>query len=726
MEEKIETAYQSKRESMKVVIVNHHFAYLEAVKDLWRKNSQTLGFFPEGAFNEHAARGWILAAISDPGEVCGYLLYRVVWRGSVWPIGVIVHLCVKEEFRRKGVSRILLDQLMKSRREGFLKLQLSCRRGYPANAVWPRLGFTYGGEITGRAGFPLMKWQMILRDLPIITLIEQNQAQRQLQAVIDANVLYRLQDPLPTHPVREKRLSEEAKALEADWIREEIGLCITDETLNEIQENEDPNRRRFRLSASSRYSNLRTNVVKVREVEQKVEPFFSSGGSRSTKSDIRQIAHAVAGNAHFFITQDKGVLNKAEKLSYHFGLRILSPGEFIAHLDESISEIEYRPESLAGSKSLVKEKVSDRGFTHVCQKFRRPDFGEKKTDFEGMLRFFLAHPTLYEIQIISQGGDEDALALLVFDRTNVNQLVLTLLRIAGSKLGETVLRYLLRGAVLTSVKEGRSLIMIMDKTIPADFNPAFVEAGFLFMNGAWIKFSLSKIHSGSDLIDLLTETEQTFSPYRQLFVCLGDTLSRAMERRDAIAFAELERQLWPGKIIDANLSNYIVPIQPGWARNLFDESLAKDILWGSQEHLSLMLRNENVYYRSARSNPGIASPARILWYVSKGIGYQGTKSIRGCSALDEVIVGPARDLYRRFKRLGVYRWTDILSTAKGTPSENIMALRFSNTQLFTNPVTLNSLRDILLKTEGKEPFIQSPQPISPSSFQAIYEMATLS
>ena len=81
---------------MNLIPINRDSPYLKYVKDLWRKNSQTLGFFPEGAFNEHAARGWILAAISDSGEFCGYLLYRVVWRGSVWPIGVIVHVCVKE------------------------------------------------------------------------------------------------------------------------------------------------------------------------------------------------------------------------------------------------------------------------------------------------------------------------------------------------------------------------------------------------------------------------------------------------------------------------------------------------------------------------------------------------------------------------------------------------------------------------------------------------------
>ncbi|MCB2263562.1 MAG: hypothetical protein LGR52_11625, partial [Candidatus Thiosymbion ectosymbiont of Robbea hypermnestra] len=35
---------------------------LDAVKALWRRNSSTLGAFPAGAFEEHAAKGQILIA----------------------------------------------------------------------------------------------------------------------------------------------------------------------------------------------------------------------------------------------------------------------------------------------------------------------------------------------------------------------------------------------------------------------------------------------------------------------------------------------------------------------------------------------------------------------------------------------------------------------------------------------------------------------------------------
>ena len=51
--------------------------HLIAVKKLWRANKTTLGFLPDGAFNEYASKRMILVALSLDGECVGYLLYRL-------------------------------------------------------------------------------------------------------------------------------------------------------------------------------------------------------------------------------------------------------------------------------------------------------------------------------------------------------------------------------------------------------------------------------------------------------------------------------------------------------------------------------------------------------------------------------------------------------------------------------------------------------------------------
>ncbi|MBN2437722.1 MAG: hypothetical protein JXL20_03890 [Deltaproteobacteria bacterium] len=62
---------------MKIDTIKHCSPYLPEIKRLWRKNSQTLGFFPEGAFDEHAIRGSILAAISDSERGIGDVVDKV-------------------------------------------------------------------------------------------------------------------------------------------------------------------------------------------------------------------------------------------------------------------------------------------------------------------------------------------------------------------------------------------------------------------------------------------------------------------------------------------------------------------------------------------------------------------------------------------------------------------------------------------------------------------------
>ena len=95
----------------------------------------------------------------------------------------------------------------------------------------------------------------------------------------------------------------------------------------------------------------------------------------------------------------------------------------------------------------------------------------------------------------------------------------------------------------------------------------------------------------------------------------------------------------------------MVPIRPGWASDLFDSGLAVRMLWAADSELAL--NPESVYYRSARNGPSRPF-GRLLWYVSQGKKDPETMRVRACSRLADVIVGPAKDLFREFRRLGVY------------------------------------------------------------------------
>jgi hypothetical protein len=93
--------------------------------------------------------------------------------------------------------------------------------------------------------------------------------------------------------------------------------------------------------------------------------------------------------------------------------------------------------------------------------------------------------------------------------------------------------------------------------------------------------------------------------------------------------------------------------------------------------------------------------------------------IRACSRLANVIVGRAKDLFREFRRLGVYSWSDVLKTAKNDPEGRIMALRFDDTECFSHPLKWDVFQEILGRYRKKSN-VQSPIEIPESALVELY------
>ncbi|MHB8066400.1 MAG: GNAT family N-acetyltransferase [Desulfobaccales bacterium] len=707
--------------SMIIEQVNRSSPFLQKVKDLGRKNSTTLGFFPKGAFNEYANKGGILIARSKEGEFYGYLLYRVSHRGGGLPVAVIVHLCVDSSFRNKGVARELIGELRKITQDGFLRLEVNCRRDYEANGLWHKFDFVCTGETPGRGRRrqPVSKWELELRPLPLLAFLKQKEADKNIRAVLDACVLYRLQDDIPKEGVIEKLLSEEAKALLGDWLGRDIILFITKETFNEINRHADEIKRKQRRNYAHSYDKLETDLNSVKELRRRLAPFFPVNPNENIKSDISQIANAIAGKAHFFITQDIGLLKRNTIIHSNFGIRILRPGNFISRIDEVIREEEYRPILLGGSGDFQINKIRGDQIPDLYQLFHRTNSKEKKSHFDVKVHHFKAHPHRYDFELCVQKGI-GVLALIVSDREDYSEISIPLIRVSPSPLSGTVLRHLLRRVILTSVRENRPFVRITDTQGQVGFEKPLEECGFTNIDGQWVKCSLQVAVKSTFLVGQLNSLKQQFSTIPPLLDNLIKELSYAMERQDALLWADFERRVWPAKVLDADIRSYIISIEPIWAKDLFDQTIAKEILWGSKD--DLLLRNENVYYRSKHSFWKIVSPARILWYVLPSQKHlTSSKQIRACSSLDEVIIGPPKKLFKRFERLGVYKWPDVLRTANNNINNDIMALRFSNTELLPYPIKLSVLRNIITEEEHKQPSLQSPQRILPNTFARIYQ-----
>ena len=148
----------------------------------------------------------------------------------------------------------------------------------------------------------------------------------------------------------------------------------------------------------------------------------------------------------------------------------------------------------------------------------------------------------------------------------------------------------------------------------------------------------------------------------------------------------------PFKITSSGIPCYIVPIRAEYAVQLFDENLANDhISLFSNTKTEPALSIENVYFKSKRHSVP-CGPARILWYVSQSE-YMQTGAIRACSYLDNAETDTKKALFKKYHRLGVLDWSELL--AVGRKSDLITAYSFSYTELFDHPIPLEQVRNFI-------------------------------
>ena len=131
--------------AIKIERIDQSSPYLDDVKQVWRANSQWLGFYPSGAFDERARKRQIIIAVGA-GRLAAYILYYTTRNRRV----TVTHLCVAEEFRGKGLAVRLIDRLRQDTKD-MLGIGLHCRRDYPAWPAWPALGFVAVKERAGRS-----------------------------------------------------------------------------------------------------------------------------------------------------------------------------------------------------------------------------------------------------------------------------------------------------------------------------------------------------------------------------------------------------------------------------------------------------------------------------------------------------------------------------------------------------------------------------------------------
>ena len=672
---------------------------------LGNKNSSTLGFMPEGAYKENARRGQILIAF-EGDQIMGYLFYNINNRGN---FVYIVHLCVSEKFRRMGVSHELISELKARTRSLYRGIRVKCRRDYGIDQVWANENFLPKGDVPGRSkktNTLLTFWWFDHGHPDLFSIAIDNLPFDSLITAMDANIFFDLQEEPNSH-------SQSSHALTADWLEGCITLCVTSELYNEINRNRDLKSRRKARRHAEQFHQLKASDEALDQQIRALRKFFPDTLTKSANSDLRQLAFSLVNSAEVFVTRDEKLLRLSKEIFSQFGMRILNPSALIVMQDSIVRESEYYPERYRGTLlSCSKVDLKDAGIEH---RILAPQ-DEKVGKLRRVLNNCLADPR--NCEVLKFHSEEDLHAVVAYQYKE-DLLEIPIFRVLPNKTTGSLARHLLMQVCIESVKKGCSVIKVTDSYIPAQIERALSDLKFTFSED-WIKVSIPFVGSIKSFQKNLSGITCDVFPRNTTQNGILKNFERAVTENTLDVYP-FERFFWPSKFSEVEIPTYLISIQPRWAMHLFHSDLASQDLFGGDPKLVFSL--ENAYYRSGRPNH-YRAPARILWYVSKDSGsFRGTQAICACSYLDEIILDKPKVVYKALKKLGIYKWKDVLSVAKGDIGNEIMGLRFSHTELFSTSIDIQKLRVLWPRIEGK-PFTppQSPVEVSKNMFLEIYSI----
>jgi ribosomal protein S18 acetylase RimI-like enzyme/predicted nucleic acid-binding protein len=647
---------------------------LQAVQALWRAERKTLGFLPDEGFEERADRGTLLAA-ADEGQIVGYVLYDLPGDRVK-----LVHLCVARDQRSGGIARLLVDEL--SRRHGDRqRIELACRRDYEvANRAWPKLGFVPAIERPGRsvAGHLLTVW---VKDHGHPHLFSEIAEGREL-AFLDTNIII-------DWAVRSTQ--SWSWRLREDWLAEYVDFAICDEVPIAIHRRADDTER-----ARSHAAAREVRLVPVAEGEWK--PLLSGLEEilpTAQPEDHRSLAKALAAEAAYFVTHDDALNRAADRLRVSFGIEVTRSEWLIRRIDRLRSGERYEPSALQGT-SIVEADASTVSERHLVQAFQNFAGGERKPAFRQLLQQALAQPERITTHVLLDSADRP-IGLWAREVRGC-QLHVPLLRAGFSgPVKDAVARQMAFLPRQHAADQGLSEVLISDPAPSDAIRKALPAEAYEPIQGGW----RARLGRG------LREASEVMPELR------GHALTQ-----HAIRY---EQERWPVKLIGAGIRSYLMPIKLAFAEQLFEAVLAEQTLFSRPPTLGLS--REHVYYRKPANHRGIDVGCRILWYVTgHGAGGKQESQLRAVSQVRKVSVGSPESLFKRNAQLGV--WSAAKVKAAADRKGRVMAIRFGDTELLTDPLGLGELRSLYAEQGLSFHAPLSPQAVPEHMFCLMYARAS--
>ncbi len=660
--------------SFRVVVWNpdsaESFEHFSSVLNLHKSNRSTLGPMPDTAFKDRAKHKGLLLGMRD-SQVVAYVLYDIPRHNLI----KLVHLCVDTSARGSGAARALVDAVIRLHPRRSM-ISAACRTDYGIDDFWRSLGMHAASEKPGRAlnGSTLTNWVKRINIASGLDLLETASLESGLPvAVLDTNII----GDLFSLPEVRRDHREESAALQSDWLQPLVTFAVSGEVDNEISRITDENTRRHLRNASSHLTRLSTRRPTDRSIEDQMllatdRTLLSKDASLRT--DVLHVADAIHAGADYFVTNDGNLLESAQRWAMSDRrIQILRPHQLIAALTPESFMSDFHSHLIDGID------LEWRRLTEVDSAletlFRVYELEPKPAIFLRKTRELLARPDSVTVEKLVDSNDR-LWALAAFEVKN-GVLRLPLLRAIRGERGGTVAFQLLRHFRRMAWAKGATAVEVTDTAISTTLDAALRADGFG-----------EEVPRGAEL-----------GP------CLATASALGLGNPTDVVIAERHR--WPLLVSEAHLPTFLIPIRPAWASRLLglDDGLYSDRRRG------LGLSRELVYFSASRMIPG-PLPARVLWYASGDKTIQLSRIVARSIMVDAARVG-AQEAVERFAKLGVFRSSDIRSSADKSGKVNV--IRFQDTELLHEPV---SRREAVFKryVKGK---VQSMRSVSPDFYEEL-------
>ncbi|WP_127843612.1 GNAT family N-acetyltransferase [Acidipropionibacterium jensenii] len=665
------------------ILEAHQKQVLRQVIELGDRNRRTLGLLPRGAYEEYAKSGKIIVAL-EGSKLVGYAVADL-------PLNRIrlVQLCVAESVRHTGIAKRIVDRIVELNpaREG---IQLRCRRDWPANEYWGSLGFVARSNQPGRSktGEQLTTWWLDFGKKNLFTT--DGNSNRRLVVAIDTNVFRDIVQ------CERGEGANESRALEEEWLDDQVELRLVASVVNEINDIPDRDVRESLLGIanSEKYNILKVSGSPDRgRLESLLKtligriPREAMEHDESLRNDARIFAEADVSQADALVTRDCGALRALSVAADGLSTMWLStPTDLIVHLDEVRDNANYSPVHLRNSGYTTSELAAKN--EDDLRPLLNSAEGERLADFRKKTRRVAARVGVGGKRRVIRNSEGEIVAAALAIEEPGGVLQVGLLRAAHSRLDKTLAIQLVHLLRAWAIEANSSTITVKDERIGGAVRSALLEMGYESIPDGYT----AQVLTG----------QRTWREFLQSVYLENDDAEHDIEKVSIQTVGAVEKSQWPLKITDSLLPCYLVPIRPNLADALFG---IRNALFNDDE---LLLSWEQVYYRSSRGCR-ITAPGRILWYSSNP-----AKEALGVSHLEEVVIGSAKTLHRRFKRISALDLRAVES--KCGNDGKVMALKFCDTEFFNTPVSLMRLRQI---DSGLVP-LQSPRRVDSASFFSVY------